>query len=88
MLGFLITLAVIGGLIGLLFSKKGEEGNGFWSGAKTGLVSGCGCLVLLTIILIILIVLIFCSGLISLNDLGLDEFSESLQNISVGLKIR
>ena len=64
MLKFILTCALVGGLIGLLFSRSGEGERGFTEGAKKGIGVGCGCITVSVILLILLFVLIM--GLITL----------------------
>ena len=55
---WIITILLIGALLGLVFAKKGKEKEGVWSGLKTA--AGCALLPLfLAIIFIIVIVVIF-----------------------------
>jgi len=50
MLHFLLTLVIIGALIGLLFSRNGKEGEDAMRGAKKGLSCGCMLIILGTIV--------------------------------------
>ncbi len=57
MLSFILTLMAIGAVLGLVFSRKGEEKEGVISGAKSG--AGCALeLILIPVIIIVVIVLI------------------------------
>lgn len=58
MLKFILTCALVGGLIGLLFSRSGEGEKGFTEGAKKGIGFGCGCVTVSVILLIILFFMI------------------------------
>lgn len=59
MLSAILTLIVIGAIIGLIFSRRGEEGEGLLRGAKTGAKIGCGCLAFVIIILVLAMSLFF-----------------------------
>ena len=61
MLKFVLTLALIGAVIGLLFSRDGKEGEDTLRGAKKGLKLGC---------IVILLVFILFVGLVLLAGLG------------------
>ena len=63
MLKFILICALVGGLIGLLFSHSGEGDKGFTEGAKKGIEFGCGCITVSVVLLIILFFLIM--GLIA-----------------------
>lgn len=56
MLKFILTCALVGGVIGLLFSRSGEGERGFTEGAKKGIGLGCGCI---TVSIVLLIALFF-----------------------------
>ena len=58
MLKFILTCALVGGLIGLLFSHSGEGQRGFTEGAKKGIGIGCGCITVSVILLILLFFMI------------------------------
>lgn len=58
MLKFILICALVGGLIGLLFSRSGEGDKGFTEGAKRGIELGCGCIVISVLLLVILFFLI------------------------------
>lgn len=58
MLRFILICALVGGLIGLLFSRSGEGSKGFTEGAKKGIELGCGCVTVSVILLIILFFMI------------------------------
>ena len=58
MLKFILICALVGGLIGLLFSRSGEGSKGFTEGAKKGIELGCGCVTVSVILLIILFFMI------------------------------
>ena len=58
MLRFILICALVGGLIGLLFSRSGEGSKGFTEGAKKGIELGCGCVTVSVILLIILFLMI------------------------------
>ena len=58
MLKFRLTCALVGGLIGLLFSRSGEGGKGFTEGAKKGIGVGCGCVTVSVVLLILLFFMI------------------------------
>jgi hypothetical protein len=58
MLRFILICALVGGLIGLVFSRSGEGDRGFTEGAKKGIGCGCGCVTLSVILLIILFFMI------------------------------
>ena len=58
MLKFILTCALVGGIIGLLFSRSGEGDRGFTEGAKKGIGCGCGCVTVSVVLLIILFFLI------------------------------
>ena len=54
MIGTIIGVLLIGALLGLVFSKKGEEGDGAIQGAK----KAGGCLVIMGILVVIVIVIL------------------------------
>ena len=58
MLKFILICALVGGIIGLLFSRSGEGDRGFTEGAKKGIGCGCGCVTLSVILLVILFFMI------------------------------
>ena len=58
MLRFILICALVGGLIGLVFSRSGEGDRGFTEGAKKGIGCGCGCVTFSFILLIILFFMI------------------------------
>ena len=58
MLKFILTCALVGGLIGLLFSRSGEGQRGFTEGAKKGIGIGCGCITVSVVLLILLFFMI------------------------------
>jgi hypothetical protein len=58
MLKFILICALVGGLIGLLFSRSGEGSKGFTEGAKKGIELGCGCVTVSVVLLIILFFMI------------------------------
>lgn len=58
MLKFILICALVGGLIGLLFSRSGEGDKGFTEGAKRGIEVGCGCIVLSVVLLVLLFFMI------------------------------
>ena len=58
MLRFILICALVGGIIGLLFSRSGEGDKGFTEGAKKGIGCGCGCVTVSVILLIILFLMI------------------------------
>ncbi len=58
MLKFILTCALVGGIIGLLFSRSGEGDKGFTEGAKKGIGVGCGCVTVSVLLLILLFFLI------------------------------
>lgn len=58
MLKFILICALVGGLIGLLFSRSGEGDKGFTEGAKRGIELGCGCIVLSVVLLVLLFFMI------------------------------
>ena len=58
MIKFLLTLAIIGGLLGLIFSNRGDESGGFLRGAKSGAKLGCFLYMLLVAAIILVIVLL------------------------------
>ena len=58
MLKFILTCALFGGIIGLLFSRSGEGDRGFTEGAKKGIGCGCGCVTVSVVLLIILFFMI------------------------------
>ena len=58
MLRFILICALVGGIIGLLFSRSGEGSRGFTEGAKKGIGCGCGCVTLSVVLLIILFFMI------------------------------
>ena len=58
MLRFILICALVGGVIGLLFSHSGEGERGFTEGAKKGIGCGCGCVTVSVILLIILFLMI------------------------------
>lgn len=84
MLKFLLIAAVVGGIIGLVFAKSGNEEKGFWSGAKSGLGCGCGCLVFILVIVLIA-ALIMSTDLIPGTEGLLEDFTDGLQSISSGI---
>ena len=58
MLKFILTCALVGGLIGLVFSHSGEGEKGFTEGAKKGIGIGCGCVTVSVVLLILLFFMI------------------------------
>ena len=58
MLKFILTCALVGGLIGLVFSRSGEGSKGFTEGAKKGIGIGCGCVTVSVVLLILLFFMI------------------------------
>ena len=58
MLKFILMCALVGGIIGLLFSHSGEGEKGFTEGAKKGIGCGCGCMVLSVFLLLLLFAMI------------------------------
>lgn len=60
MLKFIITLAVIGAIAGLIFSRSGKEQEGFFKGAKSGAKLGC-VICIGTVILIVIFALVIAS---------------------------
>ncbi|MBR1928052.1 MAG: hypothetical protein IJ840_09970 [Bacteroidales bacterium] len=58
MLKFILTCALVGGILGLLFSRTGEGDKGFTEGAKKGIGCGCGCVSVSVILLVILFFMI------------------------------
>lgn len=58
MLKFILICALVGGVIGLLFSRNGDGGKGFSEGATRGIGCGCGCVTISVILLILLGLLI------------------------------
>ena len=58
MLRFILICALVGGVIGLLFSRSGEGDRGFTEGAKKGIGCGCGCVTVSVILLVILFFMI------------------------------
>lgn len=58
MLKFILTCALLGGLIGLVFSRSGEGQKGFTEGAKKGIGIGCGCVTVSVVLLILLFFMI------------------------------
>ena len=58
MLKFILICALVGGLVGLLFSRSGEGSKGFTEGAKKGIELGCGCVTVSVVLLIILFFMI------------------------------
>lgn len=58
MLKFILICALVGGLIGLLFSRSGEGDKGFTEGAKKGIEVGCGCILLSIVLLVVLFFMI------------------------------
>ena len=58
MLKFILTCALVGGIIGLLFYLSGEGDRGFTEGAKKGIGCGCGCVTVSVVLLIILFFMI------------------------------
>lgn len=64
MLKFILICALVGGLIGLLFSHSGEGDKGFTEGAKKGIEVGCGCIVLSVVLLVVLFFMIL--GLVAI----------------------
>ena len=58
MLRFILICALVGGVIGLLFSRSGEGDRGFTEGAKRGIGCGCGCVTISVLLLVILFFMI------------------------------
>lgn len=58
MLKFILVCALVGGIIGLLFSRSGEGDKGFTEGAKRGIEVGCGCVTVSVVLLILLFFMI------------------------------
>jgi|GEM_PF-2204158 len=59
MIYFILTLAAIGAVLGLVFSKSGEESEAAIRGAKSGLKIGCGCLAILILLFFLFAILVF-----------------------------
>lgn len=57
MLKLLLILVILGAILGLIFSRSGEEAEGALRGAKTGAKIGCGCGCLILIISFVLFIL-------------------------------
>ncbi len=64
MLKFILICALVGGLIGLVFSHSGDGAKGFTEGAKKGIGCGCGCVTVSIILLLLLFLLII--GIVSI----------------------
>lgn len=62
MIKFLLTLAIIGGLLGLIFSNRGDESGGFFRGAKSGAKLGCFLYLLLIALIVIAVVFVAMSA--------------------------
>ena len=58
MLKFILICALVGSIIGLVFSRSGEGDKGFTEGAKKGIGCGCGCVTVSVLLLIILFFMI------------------------------
>ena len=58
MLRFILICTLVGGVIGLLFSRSGEGDRGFTEGAKRGIGCGCGCVTISVLLLVILFFMI------------------------------
>ena len=58
MLRFILICALVGGVIGLLFSRSGAGDRGFTEGAKRGIGCGCGCVTISVLLLVILFFMI------------------------------
>jgi len=56
MLKMILTLALIGGILGLLFSRTGDSSRDFFEGAKGGATLGCGCGCLIIVLLAFLLI--------------------------------
>jgi len=59
MIYFILTLMAIGAVLGLVFSKSGEESQAAWKGAKSGLKIGCGCLTIIVLLFFLFAILVF-----------------------------
>lgn len=57
MIGAIIGVLLIGALLGLVFSKRGEEGDGAIQGAK----KAGGCLVVIGILVVIVVIVLIIS---------------------------
>lgn len=55
---FILTLAVIGGVIGLIFSRRDDPSGGFWGGARSGAKLGCGCVTVIILLLVAVVVFV------------------------------
>lgn len=56
MLGFILTLLVIGAIVGFAFSAKGKESDGALNGAKKG--AGCAIKIILALIFLVALLLL------------------------------
>lgn len=83
MLYFILTLMAIGAIIGLVFSRSGEESESAWKGAKGGLKLGCGCITILILLFLLFAVLVFGGAItkVSPAQLPSPEILEHVQNI-------
>lgn len=61
MIQLFLGLVAIGAILGLIFSRRGEEGEGALRGAKKGAIFGCGCISVLCLILLAIVLLFFFS---------------------------
>ena len=50
MIQLFLGRVAIGAILGLIFSRRGEEGEGALRGAKKGAIFGCGCISVLCLI--------------------------------------
>jgi len=62
MLKMILTLALIGGIFGLVLSRSGDSRRDFFDGAKGGAMIGCGCGCMSVILLLFLLVAVALVG--------------------------
>lgn len=81
MIGVIVTLAIIGAVLGLIFSRNGKEGQGALKGAKSGARLGCFIYLFLMLLLVILVIVLAtsCNGIRpKIIDLG-EEKTDTVQ---------
>ncbi len=81
MLYFILSLMAIGAIIGLVFSRSGEESESAWKGAKGGLKIGCGCLVILILLFFLFVILVMGGTITNISPADLPSTGVPVQHI-------